>query len=183
MLSINLITGNQNKVKEIKDILDSDFNIVVRNLNLPEIQGEPEDIAREKCKMAYNQLNEPVIVEDTSIGFDALNGLPGPYIKDFVEKLGCEGIVKLLDGFENKNVTGKSICAYCFNKEEGIKLFTGESYGKIVPPSGRKHGLDQIFLPNGYDKTYGDLEPGIKSKISHRYISVGKLKQYLIHKK
>ena len=47
---------------------------------MPEIQGEPEEIAVEKAKHAYNLVKSPLVVEDTSLGFTALNGLPGPYM-------------------------------------------------------------------------------------------------------
>jgi len=47
---------------------------------VPELQGEPEDISREKCRLAVRQVQGPVIVEDTSLGFNSLKGLPGPYM-------------------------------------------------------------------------------------------------------
>jgi inosine triphosphate pyrophosphatase len=47
---------------------------------VPELQGEPQDIAREKCKMAAKEVGGPVICEDTSLCFNALHGLPGPYM-------------------------------------------------------------------------------------------------------
>ena len=47
---------------------------------MPELQGEPDDISIEKCKLAVAEVKGPVIVEDTSLCFNALNGLPGPYM-------------------------------------------------------------------------------------------------------
>ena len=49
--------------------------------DLPELQGEPEEISRAKCRLAAQQIGGPVMVEDTSLCFNALNGLPGVYIK------------------------------------------------------------------------------------------------------
>ena len=54
-------------------------------------QGEPEEIAREKCVLAAKQVHGPVMVEDTSLCFNAYKGLPGPYIKWFLQKLGHDG--------------------------------------------------------------------------------------------
>lgn len=51
------------------------------SLELPELQGEPEYVAAEKCKWASEQVDGPVMVEDTSLCFNALGGLPGVYIK------------------------------------------------------------------------------------------------------
>lgn len=47
---------------------------------VPELQGEPEDIAREKCKLAVAKVGGAVITEDTCLCFNSLNGLPGPYM-------------------------------------------------------------------------------------------------------
>lgn len=62
------------------------------DVDLPEFQGEPEEVATEKCKLAAERLKCPVVTEDTSLCFNALGGLPGPYIKWFLKKLGPEGI-------------------------------------------------------------------------------------------
>jgi len=48
------------------------------------LQGEPFEIAKEKARLAYEQLKVPVITEDTSLCFNAYKGLPGPYIKWFL---------------------------------------------------------------------------------------------------
>lgn len=55
------------------------------DVSLPELQGDPLEIAREKCRCAAAEVQGSVIVEDTSLCFNALNGMPGPYIKWFVE--------------------------------------------------------------------------------------------------
>lgn len=59
------------------------FDIVSIKIDLPELQGDPEEVSLEKCKLAAKQVNGPVMVEDTSLCFNALNGLPGVYIKVF----------------------------------------------------------------------------------------------------
>lgn len=78
---VNFITGNANKLIEVKAILEP-AGITVQNLklDLPEIQGTIEDVTREKCRVAANVMGGPVLVEDTCLCFDALNELPGPYM-------------------------------------------------------------------------------------------------------
>lgn len=90
---INFITGNANKLKEFTQIIGDveGYEFINTKVDLPEYQGEPEDIARQKCATALKIINEPLIVEDASLCFNALNGLPGPYVKWFVEKLKPEG--------------------------------------------------------------------------------------------
>jgi inosine triphosphate pyrophosphatase len=91
---IFFITGNANKLSEFRQImgnLDGKIEIDSRDVDLPEYQGEPEEVAREKCKTALELVKAPVLVEDTSLCFNALHGLPGPYIKWFLSKLKPEG--------------------------------------------------------------------------------------------
>jgi len=63
---------------------------------VPELQGDAEEIAREKALIAFNQAKKPVLVEDTSLCFNAYKGLPGPYIKWFLANIGPEGLAKMV---------------------------------------------------------------------------------------
>ena len=92
--TIYFITGNANKLKEFNQIIGDvkGCQFESKNIDLPEFQGQsPEEIAREKCKTALELTNSPVLIEDTSLCFNALGGLPGPYIKWFLDKLKPEG--------------------------------------------------------------------------------------------
>ena len=62
-----------------------------RNIDLPENQGTIEDIVKAKCQLAAQHVKGPVIVEDTSLCFNALGGMPGPYVKWFVNAIGPSG--------------------------------------------------------------------------------------------
>lgn len=68
--TITFVTGNQNKLREVQQILcstkdevdaEAPFDLVARKLDLPELQGDPEDIAREKCRLAAEQVNGPTV--------------------------------------------------------------------------------------------------------------------------
>jgi inosine triphosphate pyrophosphatase len=91
--TIYFITGNQNKLREFSQIIGeiSPYVLESKSIDLPEYQGEPEQIAIDKCKTALEIAKCPVLVEDTSLCFNALGGLPGPYIKWFLDKLKPEG--------------------------------------------------------------------------------------------
>ena len=90
---IYFITGNANKLKEFNQVIGTidNYEFQSKNIDLPEYQGEPEEIAVEKCKTAIEVAKCPVLIEDTSLCFNALKGLPGPYIKWFLDKLKPEG--------------------------------------------------------------------------------------------
>jgi len=57
------------------------FNLISQKIDLPELQGEPDEVSKAKCALAAEQVKGPVMVEDTSLCFNALGGLPGVYIK------------------------------------------------------------------------------------------------------
>ena len=61
-------------------------------LDLPEYQGDPKEISIAKCREAAKHTKKAVMVEDTCLCFNALGGLPGPYIKWFLDKIKPEGI-------------------------------------------------------------------------------------------
>jgi inosine/xanthosine triphosphate pyrophosphatase family protein len=79
-------------------------------------KGEPEDIAKEKCRIAAREVSGPVMVEDTCLCFNAYKGLPGPYIKWFLEKLGHDGLNRMLSGFEDHTAYAQCTFAYAASK-------------------------------------------------------------------
>ena len=88
-----------------------------------------------------------VMVEDTSLCFNALNGLPGPYIKWFMDKVGHDGLNKMLVGFDDKTAYAQCIFAYTEGEDKPVQLFVGRTPGKIVPPRGpTTFGWDAIFV-------------------------------------
>jgi inosine triphosphate pyrophosphatase len=76
------------------------------------------------------------MVEDTSLCFNALNGLPGPYVKWFYESIGNEGLAKLLDSFEDKSAYAQCILSFSLGRGQVVKTFVGSTDGIIVKPSG-----------------------------------------------
>jgi len=90
--TILFITGNQNKLREVREILGkSGITIESKTLDIPEIQGTTEEISAAKCRRAAKLINAPCLVDDTALCFKAMGGLPGPYIKSFMEKIGHDG--------------------------------------------------------------------------------------------
>ena len=79
--NISFCTSNIRKIEEISSILGIKINHI--DLDLEEIQGTSIEISTRKVQNAFNIVKTPVIIEDTSLCFNALNGLPGPYIKCF----------------------------------------------------------------------------------------------------
>lgn len=181
--SLTFVTGNAKKLEEVRAILGNSFplEIISHKLDLPELQGEVDEVSIKKCQEAARRLQRPVVVEDTSLCFNALKGLPGPYIKWFLEKLEPEGLNTLLAGWEDKSAVAVCTFAYCDGKCEDLDvlLFQGRTNGKIVPPRGsRSFGWDCCFQPDGENLTYGELPKERKNEISHRYRALEKLKAH-----
>ncbi|XP_058821075.1 inosine triphosphate pyrophosphatase [Topomyia yanbarensis] len=178
---ISFVTGNAKKLEEVRAILGNKFprEIIAVKLDLPELQGEVEDICRKKCLEAARRVQGPVLVEDTCLCFNALKGLPGPYIKWFLDKLQPEGLHKLLDGWEDKSAQAVCTFAYAPDANGEVMLFQGCTEGDIVFPRGsREFGWDPIFQPKGYDKTYAELPKEHKNEISHRFRALDKVRDY-----
>jgi inosine triphosphate pyrophosphatase len=175
-MTIYFVTGNPSKLREAQQILGDIESI---KINLPELQGSPTEIVIEKAKLASAKTGKTVFVEDVSLCFSAFGGLPGPYIKNFIESMSLKDIVTMLDGFDDKSVTALCSIGYCEPGEEPI-CFEGEIKGTIVPPKGNSDfGWDPIFLPNGYDMTFAEMGPAEKNSISHRKNALEEFKKYL----
>ncbi|KAF9912266.1 nucleoside triphosphate pyrophosphohydrolase ham1 [Linnemannia zychae] len=174
------VTGNKNKLAEARGIIGDHFQLDSHNIDLPELQGTSQEIAIEKCRMASKIVNGPVFTEDTGLGFNALNGLPGPYIKWFLEGVGLEGLNKMLVGFSDKGAAAYCNIAYTTGPDVEPVLFEGRVEGKIVDARGpTRFGWDPIFQPDGYDKTYAEIDSSVKNTMSHRFLAMGKLREYL----
>lgn len=181
---ITFVTGNVKKLEEFVAIMGKSCprEITNKKIDLPEYQGEIDEISRKKCLTAVDMLKGPVIIEDTSLCFNAMQGLPGPYIKWFQDKLGPEGLYNMLTGWEDK--TAQAVCTFAYssgNEGDPVLLFQGRTDGQIVAPRGcRDFGWDSCFQPEGYDLTYAELSKDIKNQISHRSKAVDKLKEYFL---
>ncbi|KAI9926267.1 hypothetical protein ASPWEDRAFT_116210 [Aspergillus wentii DTO 134E9] len=178
MKPIIFVTGNHNKVAEVKAILGDAIPVQNLALDIPEIQGTLEEIARDKCQRAAQIINGPVVIEDSALEFNAMKGLPGPYIKYFLESLGNDGLNKLLDPYEDRSA--EAVCTFAFSAGPGKEplLFQGRLKGKIVPSRGPPiFGWEPIFEHQG--ETLAEMEHDKKNKLSHRYQALFEFQQWL----
>jgi inosine triphosphate pyrophosphatase len=194
---LTFVTGNAKKLEEVRQILGKgidDFPYIITNqkIDLPELQGnDVYEIAKEKCRIAAKLINGPCFIEDTSLCFNALHGLPGPYIKWFLEKCGHLGLNQMLTGFDDKTAYAQTIVAYSDGSSTNddddteIHVFDGRTDGTIVLPRGNlDFGWDPIFEPKeGMGLTYAEMEKSDKNVISHRGRSFTKFQLFLMDRK
>ncbi len=184
---ITFVTGNKKKLEEVKRILAVDgdalpFSISNRKIDLPELQGDQLEIAKEKCAIAAKEVNGAVITEDTSLCFTALNDMPGPYIKWFLEKCGHDGLNNMIKFSEDKSGYAQTVVGFSPGPGQEVIVFDGRTQGKIVPARGPlDFGWDPIFEPDeGQGKTYAEMKKSEKDAISHRSRAFGQLRSYLV---
>lgn len=177
---IVFVSGNLNKVNEFKKILNDDFEVENIKLEINEIQSlDILEVCELKVKEAYAILKKPVCVEDTGFYIDELNGLPGPFIKFFEDKLGKGASIKLLGNAINRKA--KQICAIGYFDGENLILEKAEVEGSISldVKDGVGFGFDFCFIPKGYDKTFSEMGIDEKNKISARRKVIEKFKKSL----
>lgn len=176
------VTGNKGKFREVRDMLEAREYEVIQNADgYPEFQEDDlEPIAAYGARWAAEKLGMPVIVDDSGLFINALNGFPGPY-SAFVEKnLGNKRVLKIMEDENDRSAVFKSVIGYCKPGAEPL-TFTGTVEGKIAfeERGTGGFGYDPIFDYNGM--TFGELSDVEKNKISHRRRALDKFLEWLDH--
>jgi len=175
-MTLYFITGNKGKLAEVQSILGG---VEALDIDLPEIQSlDAHEIIKAKLEEAQKHHDGEFIVEDTSLYFEGLRGLPGPLIKWFMKTIGNDGLYKTAEAFGNFNAEAKTIIGYS-DTQNNISFYEGNIKGTIVSPRGDGFGWDPIFQPENYSKTFGELSAEEKNSFSMRKIALEKLKSNL----
>jgi XTP/dITP diphosphohydrolase len=178
MPRFTLVTQSLPKVEEFSRLLG--WKIDHAHIDLPEVQSlDPAEVAGQKALEAYKMLgNVPVMVEDTGLSVQAWNGLPGALIKWFVTSVGPAGICRMLEPFSSPAAaTAQTSVAVCDGE---IRVFSGKIDGRIATqPAGQKgFGWDSVFIPEGTNLTYAEMESEEKDRYSMRRIALEKLRAH-----
>ncbi|MGK5092244.1 non-canonical purine NTP pyrophosphatase [Deltaproteobacteria bacterium TL4] len=175
---IYLVSSNQNKFRELQELLPVPLELV--DLELSELQTTNlRALIENKLKQAYHKIQNPVIVEDTSLFFNVWNELPGPLIKWFTKNMGLEGLVTALSSFQDKSAY--AVCCLGYTQDgENFHFFEGRIHGEIVFPRGiQGFGWDRIFVPEGTSQTFAEMSTTEKHQISMRKRAAMPFKHFL----
>jgi non-canonical purine NTP pyrophosphatase (RdgB/HAM1 family) len=178
MKQLTFITGNSNKVKQLELYLK--FPVEYRAIDLPEIQDlNVETVAVAKAQAAYDIHKAPVLIEDIGLAFNALGGLPGPFVKWFLETVGNEGMCRMLDSYQDRTAIG-TVC-YVLCDEHGHHVFTATREGTIAmnPRGPTEFGWNPIFIPAGETSTYAEMSSEAQQATSLRRTAIALLQAYL----
>lgn len=179
-----IATHNAGKLEEMAHLLQP-FGVSVvgaAQMNL----DEPEETkstfvgnARIKAHAAAQATGLPALADDSGIQIDALGGAPGVYTADWAETPNGRDFVMAMTRthteLEAINAPLPRTARFCCTlvlawPDRHDDVFAGEMPGKVVWPmrGDQGHGYDPIFVPDGYDITFGEMDRWEKNKISHR---------------
>lgn len=162
-----MVTSNANKAREVAAFFGGLLEVTHVALDLPEHRSdEVGEIAAGKARAAYEQLKVPLIVDDTGLSIDALNGFPGPYAAYVQQSIGNAGILKLMEGRTNRAARFTTAIAYADDK--GVRVFPGVLHGQVAhsPRGDGGFGYDPIFEVGS--TTLAEIPMEEKSGMSHR---------------
>ena len=173
------VTTNDNKLREVKEMLGG---IDIQKYQPEKVIYEPQaidimEVISEKAFQAFRDTGKVVLVEDTSLSFDAWNGLPGALIKWFLDAVGVAGIIKMMRGEENRKATATTV--FAFFDADGLHHYPGIIEGSISqePRGNDGFGWDSIFVPAGLDKTFAEMSSAEKNECSMRRMALDLLRK------
>ena len=173
---INFVTSNKGKFAEAQGIFG---DLEQKDIGYTEIQADTlEEVAIFGMKEVAARLEGPVMLEDAGLFIEALQGFPGVYSAYVQKTIGNDGILRLMEGVENRRAFFKSVVVYA---EPGLEpqMFTGIVRGQIgyEARGSSGFGYDPIFYVD--ERSLGEMEIAEKNRISHRAGSMRALKEWL----
>lgn len=187
-------TKNAGKVRELENLL-AEIPVELQSLDEFENVIEPEetgagfaDNAALKAVYYSEKTGLAALADDSGLEVSALNGAPGVYSARYAGKdsSNAEKIAKLLEELENSGNEDRSarfVCVIVLTNEAGEIIFQAEGIcdGKIAnePRGENGFGYDPVFIPEGFDETFGELSNDVKSRLSHRARAIEKIIRFL----
>lgn len=187
-----LATANEHKVKEIKRILN-DPSIEIKTAKELGVEGKLhedgktfEENALQKARAVYESTGHPVLADDSGLEVFFLNHRPGVYSARYAGENATDEdnnkkLLKELGPLSFRRRTARFKCVMAFVAKEVEETVQGVCRGIILeqPRGSNGFGYDPLFKPDGYDKTFGEMEAGEKHSISHRSRALQKMKPVL----
>jgi len=182
-------TNNQHKVDEMRSILGNNFNIISLkeagiDIDIPEPHDTLEANASEKSATIHRLTNKNCFSEDTGLEVTALNGAPGVKSARYAgpdNNFGknVEKLLTNMQGIDNREARFRTIISLVLDDKE--YLFEGICNGRIINTKRGSlgFGYDPVFVPDGSEKTFAEMEMEEKNRFSHRKKAMEKLVGFL----
>lgn len=183
-MKLTMATGNEHKIEELETVL-ADMDITIDQVSSPphEIDAhDVETVAKTKVRDAATQtdMDTKIVVDDTGLYVDALNGFPGSHASYFIDRCGKKGLLSLMQDKEDRAAYFKTTMALYYPETDRVVTFSGRCDGRIIrEPRGKEgFGYDPVFCPNGHDKTFAE-DNEYKHTVSHRKTALDRLVDHL----
>jgi len=189
MTKLVFATNNPHKLKELQAILGDEFELlglkdIGCNEEIPEDQPSLEGNARQKAFYVYEKYGYSCFADDTGLEVEALNNEPGVFSARYAgeEKNPQANMDKLLEKMikiKHRKARFRTVISLVINGDE--MQFEGIVEGEITRQKRGDSGFgyDPVFLPEGFTKTFAEMDLEQKNKISHRGRAVQKLVGHL----
>ncbi|MGB9720607.1 MAG: RdgB/HAM1 family non-canonical purine NTP pyrophosphatase [bacterium] len=187
MITIILATKNLHKATEIRAILGDQNISLIPYTNFIDISiNESGETLLEnsllKAEFIYRITNSPCLADDSGLFIEKLNGAPGVISSRYGvnDEERISRVLKELANSRNRNAEFRAVFVYYYAPKK-YAVFEGIVKGRITysPRGTSGFGYDPIFVPRGYRKTFAELGPEIKNRISHRAKALRKFKNFL----
>ena len=162
MNEIVFVTHNKGKAKSAEKYFDN-LKISTYDFELDEPRSDDvKEIATAKVMQAYKMVGKPCIALDTGFFIEALNGFPRAFVNFSLDTIGIDGILKLMQGKENRKCKFEECLAYYDGKE--VRYFYGKHPGNLatkmqgVDRDGKWSDLWYVFKPEHFDKTLAEMD-------------------------
>lgn len=182
-------TNNRHKIEEATAILHGQYHIISLKEKefyeeIPETSPTLEGNASQKAWYIYNRFSEDCFADDTGLEVEALGGAPGVYSARYAGEdcdfnKNVDKLLNALNGQNNRKARFRTVVSLIIDGKE--KCFEGIIEGKIIQErkGNEGFGYDPVFIPNGQELTFAEMEATLKNKISHRAIAMQKMADYL----
>lgn len=182
-------TNNSNKIAEVSNLISNQIAIIsLKDIGCNEDIVESEDTIIDNAILKANYIKNTYgydcFADDTGLEVDFLNGRPGVYSKRFAgenstDELNMGKLLECMKESNNRNARFRTVIALNINNQ--VITFTGVCEGEILKQRKGNNGFgyDPIFLPKGYNNSFGEMSIIEKNEIAHRSKAVKKLINYL----
>lgn len=180
-----LATSNKHKLREIGHILGERYTVKGIRARIKEDRKTFEGNALKKARAVAKRYQALALADDSGLMVNCLNGRPGVrsarYTSPPTAKNLCDKLLKEMDGKANRSA--RFICAMVVVHPSGkYRSVKGICPGRIINEMKGRHGFgyDPVFVPKGYKKTFAEMKPRMKNRISHRASALRKAKKLLL---
>ena len=189
MKELVIASNNKGKITEIRSMIDSSIRLYsLEDISFSQEIEEPfhtfEENALTKAKTIFDFCGKNTFADDSGLCVPALNNEPGVHSAYYgglprSDQKNNERLLKELETASGRNAFYK--CVICLLWDENPYFFEGICEGKIaLKPSGEKgFGYDPLFIPDGYDESFGSLPLAVKNELSHRGKAVRKMVEFI----